>query len=110
MKYFLGVDVGSSKTHALIVDETGRCIGFGRSGGGNHQSVGYEGLTSVLRESFSQACEMSGASAASISGAGFGVAGCDFPSDREPHLQAIATLGLSCPVDVVNDEIGRAHV
>ena len=103
MKYFLGVDVGSSKTHALIVDERGQCVGFGRSGGGNHQGVGYEGLTNVLRESFSRACEMSGVNAASISGAGFGVAGCDFPLDREPHLQAIASLGLLCPVEVVND-------
>lgn len=103
MRYFLGIDVGSSKTHALLVDETGRCIGFGRSGGGNHQGVGYDGLREVLRESFSQARETAGVNAASISAAGFGVAGCDFPSDREPHLQAIASLGLSCPVDVVND-------
>ena len=103
MKYFLGIDVGSSKTHALIVEETGRCVGFGKSGGGNHQGVGYAGLTDVLRESFAQACETSGVGAASISGAGFGVAGYDFPSDRNPHLQAIASLGLSCPVEVVND-------
>lgn len=103
MKYFLGIDVGSSKTHALLVDETGQCIGFGRAGGGNHQSVGYDGLTDMLRESFSGACEMSGVNPATITGAGFGVAGCDFPSDREPHLQVIASLGLACPVEVVND-------
>jgi N-acetylglucosamine kinase-like BadF-type ATPase len=103
MKYFLGIDVGSSKTHALIVDETGRCAGFGRSGGGNHQGIGYDGLTNVLRESFGGARAMSGVEAASVTSAGFGVAGFDFPSDREPHLQAIAALGLSCPVEVVND-------
>ena len=103
MKYFLGIDVGSSKTHALIVDETGRCVGFGKSGGGNHQGVGYEGLTHVLRESFARACEASGVDTNSIRGAGFGVAGYDFPSDRESHLKAIAALGLSCPVEVVND-------
>jgi N-acetylglucosamine kinase-like BadF-type ATPase len=103
MRYFLGIDVGSSKTHALIVDETGRCVGFGKSGGGNHQSVGYDGLTDVLRESFSRASEMSGVDAAAITGTGFGVAGYDFPSDREGHLQAIASLGLSCPMEVVND-------
>jgi N-acetylglucosamine kinase-like BadF-type ATPase len=40
---------------------------------------------------------------ARIVGAGFGVAGYDFPSDREGHLKAISTLGLACPVDVVND-------
>jgi N-acetylglucosamine kinase-like BadF-type ATPase len=103
MKYFLGIDVGSSKTHALIVDETGQCIGFGKAGGGNHQNVGYDGLTEVLRRSFAEACEMSGMEASSIWGAGFGVAGCDFPSDREPHLQGIGSLGLSCPLEVVND-------
>src|SRR5690349_11447348 len=105
MKYFLGIDVGSSKTHALIVDETGQCVGFGKSGGGNHQSVGYNGLTDVLRESFVGARDMSGVEARSIVGAGFGVAGDDFPSDRDSHLQAIATLGLSCPLEVVNDGI-----
>ncbi len=46
---------------------------------------------------------MSGVDAAHIAGAGFGVAGYDFPSDRESHLQAISKLGLSCPIEVVND-------
>ena len=103
MKYFLGIDVGSSKTHALIVDEKGQCVGFGKAGGGNHQNAGYEGLERVLTKSFEGALEMSGVEKASIAGAGFGVAGYDFPSDRAGHLQAIAALGLSCPVDVVND-------
>ncbi len=103
MKYFLGIDVGSSKTHALIVDETGRCVGFGKSGGGNHQGVGYDGLERVLCESFEGALKMSGVEKAHIAGAGFGVAGYDFPSDREGHLGAISALELSCPVQVVND-------
>jgi N-acetylglucosamine kinase-like BadF-type ATPase len=103
MKYFLGIDVGSSKTHALIVDETGQCVGFGKSGSGNHQNVGYAGTHHVLQESFDGALKMSSVDKAHIAGAGFGVAGFDFPSDREGHLQAISALGLACPVDVVND-------
>src|SRR5512134_4038716 len=103
MKYFLGIDVGSSKTHALIADETGQCIGFGKAGSGNHQVVGYDGLTDVLQKSFEGACQTSGIKKVQIAGAGFGVSGYDFPSDREEHLQAVATLGLSCPVQVVND-------
>ncbi len=105
MRYFLGVDVGSSKTHALIADEAGRCLGFGRAGGGNHQAVGYDGLAEVLCRSFEQACSMAGVSAGQIAGAGFGVAGYDFPSDRALHLEAIAALGLSCPLEVVNDGV-----
>ena len=105
MRFFLGVDVGSSKTHALIADETGACIGFGKAWGGNHQVVGYEGLENVLKESFGAASEMAGVDPAHIAGAGFGVAGYDFPSDRESHLQAISALGLSCPLEVVNDGV-----
>jgi N-acetylglucosamine kinase-like BadF-type ATPase len=103
MNYFLGIDVGSSKTHALIVDETGQCVGFGKSGGGNHQGVGYERLGEVLQSSFEEACRMSGVSQEKIVGAGFGVAGYDFPSERDAHLQAVRSLGLACPVEIVND-------
>ena len=103
MKYFLGVDVGSSKTHAIIADETGRCVGFGKAWGGNHQVVGYDGLENVLLESFESAREMSGVDSAQVVGAGFGVSGYDFPSDRDAHLQAISKLGLACPLEIVND-------
>jgi N-acetylglucosamine kinase-like BadF-type ATPase len=103
MKYFLGIDVGSSKTHALIADETGQCIGFGKAGGGNHQAVGYDGLANVLTKSFEAACQTVQIEEALIAGAGFGIAGYDFPSERDDHLQAITRLGLSCPVEIIND-------
>lgn len=103
MKYFVGFDVGSSKTHALIADETGQCVGFGQAAGGNYQAVGWDGLQAALDESFRLAWQISGIEKARIAGAGFGVAGYDFPSDRPPHLQVIATLGLSCPVEIFND-------
>ncbi|HSJ87064.1 MAG TPA: BadF/BadG/BcrA/BcrD ATPase family protein [Anaerolineales bacterium] len=105
MKYFLGIDVGSSKTHALIVDETGQCVGFGKAGGGNHQGVGYERLAQVLQQSFAGASQMSGVTESHIVGAGFGVAGYDFPSEREDHLQAVQSIGISCPVEIVNDGV-----
>ncbi len=40
MRYFLGVDVGATKTHALIADEAGAGVGFGAGGPGNHEVVG----------------------------------------------------------------------
>jgi N-acetylglucosamine kinase-like BadF-type ATPase len=103
MQYFLGIDVGSSKTHALIADESGTCIGFGKAGGGNHQNVGYDGLTNVLQKSFEDAFQMSGVEKDQIAGAGFGISGYDFPADRDEHLRAIAALGLTCPIELIND-------
>jgi N-acetylglucosamine kinase-like BadF-type ATPase len=103
MNYFLGIDVGSSKTHALIADETGKCLGLGNAGGGNHQGMGYERLSEVLQKSFAEAGAASGVETSQIAGAGFGIAGFDFPSEREDHLRAIHPLGLACPLEIVND-------
>ena len=103
--YYLGLDVGSSKTHALIADAAGRCRGFGAAGAGNYQTVGYDGLARAMATAFDSAAQMAGVSAADIAGAGFGVAGHDWPTDRPPHLEAIATLGLSCPFELVNDAV-----
>ncbi len=105
MRYFLGIDVGSSKTHALIVDETGQCLGFGKSGSGNHQSVGYEATARVIAESFLQACQMAGVTAGQIAGAGFGIAGYDWPSELDEHIACIHPTGIVCPIAVVNDGV-----
>ncbi|HKZ44630.1 MAG TPA: BadF/BadG/BcrA/BcrD ATPase family protein [Anaerolineales bacterium] len=104
-QFFLGLDVGSSKTHALIADKAGDCVGFGRSGGGNHQTAGYDGLAEVLKQSFEQACHMANITFDQIAGAGFGIAGYDFPSDRAAHLHTISNLGLRCLLEVVNDGV-----
>jgi N-acetylglucosamine kinase-like BadF-type ATPase len=103
--YFLGVDVGGTKTHALVSDESGRVVGFGLGGPGNHETVGYRGLVEALRASTGQALARAAIEVQQISGAGFGVAGYDWPSEREPTLGAIAELGLNAPVEAVNDAV-----
>jgi len=105
MGYYLGIDVGATKAHALIADEAGRCRGFGAAGPGSYQSIGYDGLARVLGEAFAGAAGMAGVAPADIVAAGFGIGGYDWPSDRPAHLEAIATLGLGCPLDVVNDAL-----
>jgi N-acetylglucosamine kinase-like BadF-type ATPase len=100
---FLGGDVGATKTHALIADESGQVIGFGEAGPGNHEVVGYDGLSAALETAVSGALAAAGLARQQIAGAGFGVAGYDWPSEREPTLVAIRSLGLGAPVDAVND-------
>ena len=103
--FFLGVDIGSTKSHALIADGTGLVCGFGVAGPGNHESVGYEGLTAALQECTRQALISAGISTQAISSAGFGIAGYDWPSELAPTLEAIGALGLTCPVKAVNDTV-----
>lgn len=104
-QYFLGLDVGSSKSHAAVTDAAGNILGFGRGGAGNHESVGYDGMIRALADSTQGALENAGISKFQLAGAGFGVAGYDWHTERGIMLDTIATLGLQCPVDVVNDAI-----
>jgi len=103
MQYFLGVDVGGSKTHALIADETGQFCGFGTGGAGNWEVVGYDGLQNVLSAILAQALDMAHIRIEEICGTGMGIGGYDWPCQREDHMNTIAKLGLSCPVEIAND-------
>ena len=85
MRYYLGADLGATKTHTLIVDETGRALGFGESGPGNHESVGYDGMFQSMHSGMEQALRAAGLKKEDITGAGFGVAGYDWPSESRSY-------------------------
>ena len=103
MRYFLGIDAGGTKTHALIAGETGEAIGFSSAGPGNWESVGYEGLTKNLLDITTRALEMAKITISQMSGTGMGLAGYDWPSQRQAHLDAIQPLNLAHPLEIVND-------
>jgi len=105
MRYFLGADLGATKTHTLIADETGLIVGFGESGPGNHETVGYDGMFEAMRVGMESALNAAGLAKADIAGAGFGVAGFDWPSEYEITAQTIARLGLTAPYKFVNDAV-----
>jgi len=105
MGSFLGVDIGSTNSCALISDEHGNALGFGQGGPGNHEVVGYQGLEIVLSDITHQALSAAGIHKGQLSGVGFGVSGYDWPSERARTLQAVETLGLQAPVEIVNDTL-----
>ena len=105
MRYFLGTDIGATKTHTLIVDETGRALGFGESGPANHETVGYEGMFQSMHSGLEQALRGAGLNKADITGAGFGVAGFDWPSEYADTDSTINRLGLRAKYQFVNDAV-----
>ncbi len=104
-RYFLGIDIGGTKSHALIADDQGQVLGFAEAGPGNHEVVGYDGLARVLERLTQKATRTAGIDRSQIAGAGFGVAGYDWPSELPPTMEAIQRLGLDCPIEVVNDTV-----
>lgn len=105
MRYYLGADLGGTKTHFLIADEIGQVVGFGEAGSGNHQNIGYDGMFETMRTGLEMALRASGLTTADICGAGFGIAGYDWPSEKPKMMETIDQLGLSCPYRMVNDAV-----
>jgi N-acetylglucosamine kinase-like BadF-type ATPase len=105
MHYYLGSDLGSTKTHTLIVDETGRALSFAESGPANHESVGYDGMFQSMQDGMEQALRAAGLKKEDMTGAGFGIAGYDWPSENEDNASVIDHLGLKVPYKFVNDAV-----
>ena len=101
--FFLGVDAGGTKTHALISNANGQALGLGMAGAGNWEMVGLDGLLSTLQKAIRYALLDAGLKIGQINAAGLGLAGYDWPSQRGMLLKAIQPLGLICPLEIVND-------
>jgi N-acetylglucosamine kinase-like BadF-type ATPase len=102
-RYFLGADIGSTKSHACIADETGTVVGFGSAGAGNHETVGYDGMLRTISRVTQSALASANLTVKDLAGAGFGISGFDWESERKQMLETIAASGLRVPLDIVND-------
>ncbi len=106
MRYFLGVDIGNSKSHALIADETGQTTGYGEAGCGSPEALGLDAMGDVVVAITHQALDQAGLTPDQIAGAGFGIAGYDWPNQTQPIRDKIqARLGWSAPFGLVNDTL-----
>lgn len=88
-KLFLGVDGGQSSTTALIGDETGRVLGFGRGGPCNHVGAaeGRAKFLSAIGGCLGQAMEQAGADAPRFEAACLGFSG--GPADKEALVREL---------------------
>lgn len=77
--YFLGIDGGGTKTHAIITDSRFRVIGRGASGAANPLRVGLEDAVSHMSEAIAEACEQAAISPREIASACAAVAGISHP-------------------------------
>jgi N-acetylglucosamine kinase-like BadF-type ATPase len=75
MNYCLGFDGGGTKTHCVLIDDSGNVIGEGRSGPSNPLRCGYDAAFDSLRESAVGALASANIHAADISAVHAGLAG-----------------------------------
>ena len=102
MREFLAVDAGGTSSRAVVVDESGHCLGSGRAPGGNPTSVGLDGAAVAVAEAIAQAVTAAGpgATAEPILLANAGGGGEPF---QAAILQRLTPLGVRGPFLPVGD-------
>ncbi len=89
--WFLGVDGGQSSTTALIGDDGGRIVGYGRGGPCNHAAAapGRARFTAAIRSCLSQACAQAGLDPNSVRFASACLGFSGGPADKQDILNEI---------------------
>ncbi|HUV16673.1 MAG TPA: BadF/BadG/BcrA/BcrD ATPase family protein [Pelolinea sp.] len=102
--YYLGLDTGATKTHALIADASGNVRAFKQGSPGNPQSIGgYGALERLLTVLIQNTCQSAGIAANDIHAAGLGLAGFDWPFQGKSFYATARAAGLPEKTFIVND-------
>lgn len=91
MRYYMGLDVGGTKTYCLIADEKATVKGFGKAATGNYEYKGLEHAARENEKAVQAALADASLTLANITAIGMGVAGADLPEDFEMLEQRIYT-------------------
>src|SRR5579872_7579376 len=75
MNYYLGFDGGGTKTHCILIDESGKVVGEGRGGPSNPLRNGYDSAFESLRDAAAIALASANIQATEVSAVHAGLAG-----------------------------------
>ena len=103
MKYVLGLDQGSSKTHAIVTDEAGRVLGMARSRGVCHSAVSLEAAMDAIEEAAEEALAQAGITRQEITCVAAGLTGTDWDFEVKLLENAVRKRLKIDRVHVVND-------
>ncbi|MEK6323750.1 MAG: BadF/BadG/BcrA/BcrD ATPase family protein [Acidobacteriota bacterium] len=102
-KYFLGIDGGGTKTHAVVTTSTCRVIGEGFSGAANPLRVGLAEAVSHICLAVADACAQAGIELSNIGSACAAIAGINHPihyhTMKDALDEAIQVAGLELVTD-----------
>ena len=95
MRYYLGVDGGTTKTHAVLADSAGEILGFSETSGSNHECLpgGYSDVESILQWIIGNLVQKRNIPPQKIKGV-FGLSGVDTKKDEQALSAVISRLDL----------------
>jgi N-acetylglucosamine kinase-like BadF-type ATPase len=102
-KYYLGIDGGGTKTHAVITGRACRVIGEGFSGAANPLRVGLEEAVAHVEQAVAEACVGAGIDPGDIESACAAIAGINHPIHYHTMKDALDEALQLTGLDLVTD-------
>lgn len=99
----LAIDQGSSKTHALVGDESGNILGTGLAAGACHFLVGMEAAMNAAKEAANNALRAAGVSIDRIRSISAGMSGANWPNEFQVLTAELESLFRPARATVYND-------
>ncbi len=102
-RYLLGVDAGRTKTVAMVADNEGNIVGFGRDGRSESSPMDGEKVVGFIVSATDQALDMARLDLDDISTSVFGLTGVDWPDVAMERRAMLIAEGFGGIVIVKND-------
>lgn len=99
----LGVDVGGTKTYAVLCDTQGHIHARAQFGTGNWESIGLDAAASLYADIVQALCAQADVAPQRIRASAWGLAGLDWPSDDQRLRPLIQPMLSNIPLTLVND-------
>lgn len=109
VKYYLGIDQGFSKTHAIVGDDQGRVLGFAKAYGACHSTNGLSYALEAIRQAADSALEQSKLKVEDLHGIAAGLTGIDWDHEVDLLKKELHQLFGNVEITVVNDCIIAMH-
>lgn len=103
MKYVMGIDQGSSKTYAIVGDDGGNVLGFGKSHGACHSNTGMRFAMEAVKEAMEKALKQAGLELSEIDTLAAGMTGMDWEFEEKLLREELEQLTRIGNILVVND-------
>ena len=106
MQVILGLDQGSTKTHAVVSDRSGHLLALGQAEGSLHTQQGMEDALLRMREAAQRALDAAGTGWPQVAAISGGLTGIDYPYEQELLTRTLREHFGVDRVYVHNDCIG----
>lgn len=108
-KYILGIDVGGTKTHAVIATTQGTIVSVASGDGANWENVGLDSAISAVNEIALLLLQNAGLSFSDISATTLAMAGADWDEDTKMLHKGLVEKGFPSNSQVVNDALAALY-